>query len=338
MFAIWTLIAIVLLALLMPWLPVAASQDDLTDLPHARQLLDHGKIDEGMVVLKELSARQPGLKGLAHAWGVAYYKKSNYSQAVPYLQEALKESPNDKESVQLLGLSYYFSGKTTDAIPLLERSQSWYQAANVDALYVLGLCYMGVQNYDAARGAFAKMFDTPPDSAASYLFSAQMFVRHGINVVAENYSQKAIALDPRLPLAHYLLGELYLSQLKYPEAVSELRKEMEINPGYAGVYYKLADAEMRLEKYEDAERLLQRSLWLDPNSTGPYILLGKVLEKKGEFELATRMLEHVLMMDPNNQLSHYLLGQAYHQLGRNEDANREFKLSEELRQREHPEP
>src|SRR5258708_16174663 len=106
-----------------------------------------------------------------------------------------------------------------------------------------------------------------------------MLVRHGINVVAENYSQKAIALDPRLPLTHYLLGELYLSQLKYPEAVSELRKEMEINPGYAGVYYKLADAEMRLDNYEDAERLLQPPLWFDPNSTVPYILLGKEVEK-----------------------------------------------------------
>src|SRR5258708_10247629 len=155
MFAIWKLVAIVLLELLMIGLPVVASQDDLTDLPHARQLLDHGKIDEGIVVLKEISARQPGLKGLAHAWGVAYYKKSNYSQAVPYLQEALKESPNDKESVQLLGLNYYFSGKTTDAIPLLERSPSWYQAANVDGLFGLGLCYVGVQHYHAAPRPFS---------------------------------------------------------------------------------------------------------------------------------------------------------------------------------------
>src|SRR5258707_13864060 len=146
MFAIWKLVAIVLLALLMTGLPVAPSQDDLTDLPHARQLLDHGKIDEGMVVLKELSARQPGLKGLAHAWGVAYYKKSNYSQAGPYFQEGLKESPNDKESVQLLGVSYHFSGKKTDAIPLLQRSQSRYQAPKVDAPYLFRLCLMGVQN------------------------------------------------------------------------------------------------------------------------------------------------------------------------------------------------
>ena len=50
------------------------------------------------------------------------------------------------------------------------------------------------------------------------------------------------------------------------------------------------------------------------------------------------MLEHALTMDPNNQMPHYLLGQAYHKLGRNQEADREFKLSEQLRQREHPKP
>src|SRR5260221_6599120 len=328
----------VLLALLWFQLAAASSQDVLADLPRVRQLLDQGKLNEGLAMLKELSSRQPGLKGLACAWGVAYYKKSSYSEAVPFLQQALQENPDDKEAVQLLGLSYYFSGKSADAIPLLERSQSWYQAANVDALYVLGLCYVGMQNYDAARAAFAKMFGTPPDSAASYLFAAQMLVRNNVSTVAGKFTQKAIMLDPKLPLAHFLLGEIYLSEGKFPEAVGELQREVEINPGYAGAYYRLADAVLPLGKHEDAERLLQRSIWLDPNSTGPYILLGKVLEKKGEFELAARMLEHALEMDPNNQLPHYLLGQAYRQVVRDENADREFKLSEKLRQREHTKP
>jgi len=239
---------IVLLGTFLSGFLVAASQEVLADLPRARQLLDQGKIDEGMAMLKELSLRQPELRGLACAWGVAYYKKSNYAVAVPFLQQALQENPGDKEAVQLLGLSYYFSGKTADAIPLLERSQSWYHAANVDALYVLGLCYVGTQNYDAARAAFAKMFGTPPDSASSYLFTAQMLVRNNVTPVAEKRAQKAIALDPKLPLAHFLLGEIYLSGLKFPEAVNELQKETEINPGYAGAYYRLADAERHLEK------------------------------------------------------------------------------------------
>jgi tetratricopeptide (TPR) repeat protein len=326
-----------------PWMllstaAVAEPQVSESDLVRARDLLDHGKIDDGIALLKEISANQPNLKGLAHEWGVAYYKKGTYAQAVQFLQKALEEDRDDKEAIQLLGLSYYFSGKSADAIPLLERSQSWYKSANVDSLYVLGLCYVFTKNYDAARGAFAKMYEAPPESAPSYLFTAQMLIRHDVNDVAENYCQKAVALDPRLPLAHYLLAELYLTQRKTAEAVAELQKEQEINPAFAGVYYRLADADVRLEKFDEAEKLLQRSIWLDPNSTGPYILLGKVLEKKGDFELAARMLEHVLAMDPNNQLPHYLLGQAYHKLGRNEAAEREFKLSEQLRQREQPKP
>lgn len=317
---------------------VPAAQDKSADLTRARNLLEQGKTDEGMALLKEISLREPKMKGLAREMGVAFYKKSQFAQAVPYLQQALDEDANDKEAVQLLGLSYYFTGKPASAIPLLQRSQSWYRVANVDAMYVLGLCNLSIENYDAAREAFAKMFDTPKDSAAAYLFTARMLIRQGINNVGAEYAQKAVTLDPKLPQAHYLLGELYLAESKVPEAIAELQKEMEVNPGYAGVYYKLADADLRAEKWEDAERLLQRSIWLDPDSTGPYILLGKVLEKKGEFELAVRTLQHALSMDPNNPLPHYLLGQAFHQLGRNDDADREFKVSEQLRQKQNPTP
>src|SRR2546430_10307290 len=106
--------------------------------------------------------------------------------------------------------------------------------------------------------------------------------------VAEEYAKKAVEMDPKLPLAHSLLGELYLYKSRMPEAVEQFQKELELNPGEAAVYYKLADAYSRLQKYEEAERLLQRSIWLDATSTGPYILMGKVLEKKGETALAVR--------------------------------------------------
>jgi tetratricopeptide (TPR) repeat protein len=317
---------------------IAAAQDNSADLARARHLLDQGKTEEGMALLKEISLREPKLKGLAREMGIAFYKKSQFALAVPYLQQALDEDANDKETIQLLGLSYYFTGKFTSAIPLLERSQSWYRVANVDALYVLGLCEIFVKDFDGARAVFAKMFDVPTDSGASYLFTARMLIRQDLGVAGEKYAQKAVALDPKLPLAHYLLGELYLSQSKIPEALAELQKELDVNPGYAGVYYKLADADMRLEKFEDAERLLQRSIWLDPSSTGPYILLGKVLEKKGESELAVRTLRRALTMDPNNPISHYVLGQAYHQMGRDDEANSEFKLAEQLRQGESAKP
>jgi tetratricopeptide (TPR) repeat protein len=308
-----------------------------SEFAEARKLMQQGKIDEALAELQTLERREPAAKGLALEMGTAYYKKSDFPKAIEYFKKATAADPASEEATQLLGLSYYLGGHPADAIPLLEKVQGWYSRANVDAAYILGICYIQTKDYDQARKAFGKMFDVPPDSAASYLFTARMLFRQEYDPVAEEYAQKAVALDPKLPLAHYLLGELYTYKSRIPEAIAEFQKELAINPAHAATYYKLADAYSRLQKYEDAERLLQRSIWLDASSTGPYILLGKVLEKKGEFELAVRALQRAANMDPNNPMTHHLLGQTYRDMGKKEEAESELKLAEELQTRDsHP--
>ena len=300
----------------------------------ARRLSEQGKYDDAIAQLQQLAALTPPPAGLSRELGMAYYKKSDYLKAADYLKQALTENPKDDEAVQLLGLSYYLAGRPSEAIPYLEKVQTWYPRANVDASYILGICYIQSKNYPQARVAFAKMFDVKPDSAASYLFTARMLFRQEFDPVAEEYAQKAVALDPKLPMAHFLLGELHLYKSKIPEAIADLQQELAINPGYAAAYYKLADAYSRVQKYDEAERLLQRSIWLDASSTGPYILMGKVLEKKGEAALAVRTLQRAVAMDPNNSISHHLLGQAYRDLGKTDDAERELKLAEQLQQKQ----
>jgi len=296
----------------------------------ARRLAEQGKFDEAIGKLEALALKEPELKGLAHELGVTYYKKSDYLKAVASFKKALEDDPADNEAVQLMGLSYYLAGRPAEAIGPLEKVQTWYPSANVDAAYILGICYMQTKEYPSARKAFAKMFAVPADSAASYLFTARMLFRQDFAPVAEEYAKKAVELDPNLPLAHFLLGELYLYKSRLPEAIEQFQRELELNPGEAAVYYKLADAYSRLQKYEEAEKLLQRSMWLDATSTGPYILMGRVLEKKGETALAVRALQRAISMDPNNPMPHHLLGQAYRELGKTEEAERELKLSEQL--------
>jgi tetratricopeptide (TPR) repeat protein len=307
-------------------------------LSDARHLSQQGKFDEAIAKLEALALKDPELRGLAHELGVTYYKKSDYLKATASFKKALEQDPGDDEAVQLMGLSYYLAGRPAEAIAPLEKVQAWYPSANVDAAYILGVCYVQTKDYPSARKAFAKMFAVPADSAASYLFTARMLLRQDFVPVAEEYAQKAVELDPKLPLAHSLLGELYLYKSRLPEAIEQFQKELELNPSEAAVYYKLADAYTRLQKYEEAEKLLQRSIWLDASSTGPYILMGKVLEKKGETALAVRALQRALAMDPNNPIPHHLLGQAYRELGRTEEAERELKLSEQLQIHQNPKP
>ena len=309
-----------------------------TAFAEARRLAQQGKFDEAIAQLDALDAKQSGLKGLSHELGIVYFKKSDFPNAIANLKKALAEDPGDNEALQLLGISNYLAGRPADAIPPLEKVQTWYPSANVDAAYILGICYIQTKEYPDARKAFAKMFSVPADSAASYLFTARMMLRFDFALPAEEYAKKAVELDPKLPLAHSLLGEIYLYKSRIPEATAEFQKELELNPGDAAVYYKLADAYTRAQRYEEAEKLLQRSIWLDASSTGPYILMGKVLEKKGESALAARALQRAIAMDPNNPIPHHLLGLAYRDLGQAEDADRELKLSEQLQDRSNAKP
>ena len=304
----------------------------------ARHLSQEGKHDEALAALRDLQSKSPNLQGLDHEFGVVYYKKGDYPQAIASFKNALDANPHDGEATQLLGLSYYLTGHAAEAAPLLEKVQTWFPRANLDASYILGICYIQSKDYDHARKAFAIMYSVAPDSAAAYLFTARMLLRQEFDPVAEEYAQKAVALDPKLPLAHFLLGELYLYKSRIPEAITELQKELALNPGHAATYYKLGDAYSRIQNWDEAERLLQRSIWLDATSTGPYILMGKVLLKKGETELAVRALRRAETMDPANAMPHQLLGQAYRELGQTEDAERELRManqshsdSEELR-------
>src|SRR6202040_1631033 len=219
----------------MPEAPSAAQTPSSApvEFAQARKLMQQGKLDEAIAELQSIGSRDPATTGLALEMGTAYYKKSDFPKAIEYLKKATAADPTNSEATQLLGLSYYLGGHPAEAIPLLEKVQGWYSRANVDAAYILGICYIQTKNYDQARHAFAKMFDVPQDSAASYLFTARMLLRQDFGPVAEEYAHKDVTLDPKLPLAHQLLGELYLYHSQIDEAIAEFRKELEINPGNA---------------------------------------------------------------------------------------------------------
>ncbi len=319
--------------------PVSQDRQILPSAPSAlatdafaapRRLLQQGKNDEAIAQLQQIATTHPGLKGLSHEFGIAYYKSGDYVKAIDAFKKATQEDADDKESMQLLGLANYLAGRPAEAIPLLEKVQGWYPRANIDASYILGICYIQTKDYPQARKAFARMFDVAPDSAAAYLFTARVLLRQEFDPIAEEYAQKAIALDPKLPLAHFFLGEMRLYKSKIPESIADFQAELVLNPGHAATYYKLADAYSRIQKFDEAERLLQRSIWLDSTNTGAYILMGKVLEKKGEAELAARALQHALSVDPNNPVAHHLLGQAYQDMGKTDAAERERKMAQQL--------
>ncbi len=291
----------------------------------AKTLAAKGRLDQAMTQLDQLATQSPEPAGVERLRGIILYQREQFSQAIEAFTRAAAQDPGDRESIEMHGVSLFRLGRIPQAIPFLEQSRAAVQSANIDPDYVLALCYADVQRYDDSRHAFAAQFGFAPDSAQAYLLAGRLFLRRELRDEAGSEAAKALAIDPNLPLAHELLGEVALARGDVQGAVRELEAERKLNPLDPDLYDRLGDAYLRNGQYPEAQQALDRAVLLEPNSTGPYILLGQAFLKMNDPIQALHYLDHAVRMDPSNYITHNLLGQAYKTVGQLAAANREFK-------------
>ena len=318
---------------------VQAAEKAAPTLVEARELAAKGKLDRSLAELDTLAKVEPEEAGVERLRGIILYQKDQLTEAGTAFSRAVSQDPTDREAIEMLGITLFRMNRPGEAIPLLEQADAIpVQGANVEPRYVLGLCYTDAKRYDDARVAFAAQFGFASESAEAYLVTARMFLRREFADQAATYAQKALELNPALPGAHQLLGEIALAKAYLATAVKELESEQKLNPLDGPMYDRLGDAYVRNGQFEEARVALDKALLLEPNATGPYILLGEALIKLGEPVQALHYLNRAVAMDPGNSVTHNMLGQAYRATGQTAEANREYKLAVEIQHRNDPKP
>jgi tetratricopeptide (TPR) repeat protein len=318
--------------------PSNSSNPSTPTFADAQTLATKGRLDQALVELNALAKVEPEEAGVERLRGDILYQREQLPQAQAAFAKAVAQDSTDRESMEMEGITFYRLGKPLEAIPLLEKADTTAKGANADPHYVLGLCYSDAKRYDDARRAFAAQFGFPPDSAEAYLVTARLLLRREFVDQAAQFAQKAIEMNPAIPTAHQLLGEIALAKANIPQAVTELEAEQKLNPVDGVIYDRLGDAYVRTGEYEKARQALNKAILLEPNATGPYILLGEALIELGQPSQAVHYLDHAAAMDPSNYITHNFLGQAYRSLGRQADSVREFKRAVELQHSSDPKP
>jgi tetratricopeptide (TPR) repeat protein len=310
-----------------------AQSDSSTQPPSVadvRSLMAQGKLEDASRELDALASVQPEPAGVDRLRGIIAYQNNRLADADALFARALTQDPSDLEAMQMRGVTLYREGKPEAAIPLLEKAHASEPIANADPNYVLGLCYIATKRYDDARHAFAAQYDFGSDSAAAWLVTARMLFRQELTAPATAAAQKAVQIEPRIPLAHRLLGEIDLANGDAAGALEELQQEVKVNPLDGETYDRMGDAFVRSGQYARAQKVLDRAVLLEPNASGPYILLGRTMLELHDPVTAAMYLERAEKMDPSNAMVHMLLGRAFTAAGRKEDASREFEVLQKL--------
>jgi len=304
----------------------------------AQDLASRGRLDKALAQLDQLAAQSPEPAGVERLRVIIFYQKEKFPEAVEAFTKAADQDPDDHESIEMHGVILFRQGHAGEAIPFLEKAHTAVARANIDPQYVLGLCYADVGRYDDARHAFATQYGFAPDSAEAHLLAARLFLRREFAPEAAAEARKALEINPSLPLAHQLLGEVALAKADTQGAIRELEAEQKINPLNGLLYERLGDALIRASQYEQAQQSLNRAVLLEPGATAPYILLGEALLKLKQPIQALHYLDHAAKMDPSNYITHNLLGQAYKATGQVAEANREFQMVVDLQHNDIPQP
>jgi tetratricopeptide (TPR) repeat protein len=312
-----------------------APAQPVSPFENADKLLKEHKPAEALDLLLPMETKDPKTVGLEQRLGQAYFEERQFAQAIAHSQTALQQNPGDLEATQWLALSFFSSGNFREALPLLQKLGPQLPNDSPDSPSLLSVCYVMTQQPEKARKELAEMFGVPQESGMAYLALAKLMVRQGMVEAAKPQIETALKLQPRLLMAHFLMGEIDLYQSKAQDAVVEFQKELSIDPTLWLVYWRLGDAYVRVGNYDEAEKVLKEAVWLNDGSSAALVLLGEIAIKKNDPALGAGFLERGLALNPQDADAHDLLATAYKALGRGAEASQQAEMARKLRLDQH---
>jgi len=148
---------------------------------------------------------------------------------------------------------------------------------------------------------------------------------------AEQFAQRALAIDPRLSETHMALGTVRVDKYDYAGAAREYRTATDLDPDNAFAWDMLAWA-MGYEQPPEAaaaEKAAREAIHLRPSQYAAHYHLGRALFLQQRYAEAIGAFEHARELNPTSSLPDLGLGQVY--LAQGDDDKAVATLSKNVR-------
>lgn len=163
------------------------------------------------------------------------------------------------------------------------------------AFYV-GLAALEVGDDVRADSKLAQVTQLVPAEPAGWANWGLLALRQRVFDAAATRLERARSLAPENDQIYYLLGLLESSRGRSAEAVTALRKAIEINPKNLVATYKLAE-EIERQGGENSEaeyqRLIQKMLEVQPDNLAVLLELGRIAAKRGDADTLRGMVSKI---------------------------------------------
>jgi len=176
---------------------------------------------------------------------MAYVEREEFDQAVPILEDVLKQEPHALSAYLLLGRSYVSLREYQSAIAPLQHVVD-ATPDNSLARYELGCALVKTGKWNEAVTQFEAAVSQMDSSSMMHFYLALVYQRTSRSEEAEKQFKEALRVDPNNFSASLLLGRMYILQQKAADGIPLLQKAAALRPDAIDPHRLLADAYAQL--------------------------------------------------------------------------------------------
>ncbi len=284
-------------------------------------LVRDGKLEEGIQEYQTALKTIPSNRRVRMNLALAYYKLGRMPEAIRELNVLHDGRPLDVKPALLLADCRMQTGEFAEAADLLAPLHDEYPDDNA-VTYLFGMALLKANRSDQAQAVLDKLLGQGESAEGEFLLGQTEFLRQN-HVAAAAHLAKAIKLNPKLPGAHSLYGQVLRLIGKLDDATEQFRQELNVNP-----YDFVANTQEALllkqsGEYDKALFDVGRALQVRPRDPGALYERASILMQQGKLEQARQELEALAKQYPDFYEAHFALAAVYYRLHRKEDGDRE---------------
>jgi len=212
---------------------------------------------------------------------------------------------NQNETLKVLqqAATLYSAGNFEDAKIFYEKVLK-EDPNNCDALHLLGLVYLSLEDYEEAFTFINKAISIYPQQASFHSNFGNVLrklKRH--SEALESYDQ-AIRLNPKYAQAYMNRGVALKEQGRYAEAFESFTNSINLDPNDPSVFGNYGSALRDLGRFDEAMMMFDHGITLNPDSPELFMDRGNVLADLRLISKAIASYERSIYLRPNYAEAH----------------------------------
>ena len=228
-------------------------------------LASQNRLGEGIKLVEDALAREPGRRDLMQALANLYVRDMRYDAAMARYQELLKTEPKSADLLLRVAETQRRKGDINGAIDTFRRAS---QAAPTDSrpLLQLGLLLDGTGRRDQAKPVYEQVLKIQPDQPIALNNLAFIKAEDGQDLdEALTMAQRARQGMPNSPDVMDTLGWIYLKKNLSDDAVRTFKELVMADPNRAAYRYHYGMALLQKGDKPSAKRELEAAIKFNPS-------------------------------------------------------------------------